>query len=115
MLTVQDMTLPLITEGDIDRGRAPDLTSPHWRCSIVHAASGAVCTRRPHGDDVQHQGYEAVQGAGRSTRLVRWTGGSERAMVVDGYTWSRLPGTEVEVRALTDKPLALRYRPSRHR
>ena len=32
-------------------------------------------------------------------------------MVVDGYTWTRMPGTTLEVRALTDKPLALRYRP----
>jgi hypothetical protein len=31
-------------------------------------------------------------------------------MVVNGYTWSRVPGTDVEVRALTDRPLALRYR-----
>jgi hypothetical protein len=36
-------------------------------------------------------------------------------MVVDGYTWSRVPGTDIEVRALTDKPLALRYRPSGER
>src|SRR5438270_10015420 len=34
---------------------------------------------------------------------------------VDGYTWSRLPGTDVEVHALTDKPLALRCRPSSRR
>jgi hypothetical protein len=71
-----------------------------------------VCTRRPHGDDTQHKGYEAIQGGDRSTRLVQWTGGSERAMVVDGYTWSRLPGTDVEVRALCGKPMALRYRQS---
>ncbi|HEU0090025.1 MAG TPA: hypothetical protein VFQ77_20630 [Pseudonocardiaceae bacterium] len=45
------------------------------------------------------------------TRVVTWPGGTERAMVVDGYTWTRIPGTNVEVRALTDKPLALRYRP----
>jgi hypothetical protein len=31
--------------------------------------------------------------------------------VVDGYTWTRIPGTDLEVRVLTDKPLALRYRP----
>lgn len=59
----------------------------------------------------EHRGYQAVQGTGRSTRLVNWIGGAERAMVVDGYSWNRLPGTDVEVRALTDKPLALRYRP----
>ena len=104
-----------MTEGDLDRGHAPDLTSPHWRCGIVDPATGAVCTHRPHGSDVQHCGYQAVQGTGRSIRLVRWTGGTQRAMVVDGYTWSRVPGTDVEVRALTDKPLALRYRPSGER
>lgn len=47
-----------------------------------------------------------------ATYLVEWTGGTERAMVVDGYRLSRLPRSDVEVRALTDKPLALRYRPS---
>jgi hypothetical protein len=52
----------------------------------------------------QHKGREAVQGAGRSTRIVTWTGVTEQAMVVDGYTWIRIPGTNLEVRALTDKP-----------
>jgi hypothetical protein len=44
-----------------------------------------------------------------------WNGAAEPSgpRWVDGYRWSRLPGTDVEVRALTDKPLALRYRPSR--
>ncbi|MDQ4093376.1 MAG: hypothetical protein M3143_08240, partial [Actinomycetota bacterium] len=55
---------------------------------------------------------ELLQSRSFATRLVQWDGGSERAMVVDGYTWSRLPGTEVEVRALSGRPLALRYRPS---
>lgn len=100
----------LLTEGDLDRGRPADLTSPHWRCRVVDQATGAVCTRRPHDDGEQHKGWAAVQGAGRSTRLVSWSGGSERAVVVDGYLWSRVPGTDVEVRALTDRPLALRYR-----
>lgn len=59
------------------------------------------------------QGYQAVQGTGRGTRLAQWDVGIERAMV--GYTWSRLPGLDVEVRALTDKPLALRYRPPQYR
>jgi hypothetical protein len=36
-------------------------------------------------------------------------------MVVDGYTWTPIPGTDVEVRALATTPLALRYRPSGHR
>jgi hypothetical protein len=102
---------PLLTKGDLNRGRAPELKSPHWRCGIVDPATGATCTLRPHTQDKQHQGREAVQGAGRSTRIVTWTGGTERAMVVDGYTWTRIPGTDLEVRALTDKPLALRYRP----
>jgi hypothetical protein len=109
------MTTPPLTEGDLDRGRAPDLKSPHWRCSTVDPTTGAVCTRRPHRDDEQHQGHQAVQGTGRSTRVVSWTGGTERAMVVDGYTWTRIPGTTIEVRALTDTPLALRYRSSGHR
>lgn len=34
-------------------------------------------------------------------------------MFVDAHGWSRVPGTDIEVRALADKPLALRYRPSR--
>jgi hypothetical protein len=107
------ITHPL-TEGDLDRGRAPDLKSPHWRCGIVDPSTTAVCTRRPHHDE-QHRGYQAVQGTGRSTRLTAWTGGTERAMVVDGYTWTPIPGTDVEVRALATTPLALRYRPSGHR
>jgi hypothetical protein len=41
--------------------------------------------------------------------MERW---NERVMVVEGDTWSGLPGTTVEVRALTDKSLVLRYRPS---
>lgn len=72
---------------------------------------GAVSTHRPPGEELLHQGYQAVQGAGRATRLVRWFGGSERAMVVDGYVWTPVPGTDVEMRALADRPLALRYRP----
>jgi hypothetical protein len=105
------MTTPLLTEGDLVRGRAPELKSPHWRCGIVDPATGAACTLRPHTEDKHHQGCEAVQGAGRSTRIVTWAGGTQRAMVVDGYTWTRIPGTDLEVRALTNKPLALRYRP----
>lgn len=31
-------------------------------------------------------------------------------MVIDAYIWTRVPGTEIEVRALTDRPLAFRYR-----
>jgi hypothetical protein len=33
-------------------------------------------------------------------------------MLVDSYTWSRLPATDGEVRSFTDKPLTLRYRPA---
>jgi hypothetical protein len=66
----------------------------------------------PHHDN-EHRGYHTVQGACRSTHVTAWTGGTERAMVVDGYTWTRVPGTGIEVRALADRPLALRYRPSR--
>ena len=105
------MTTPLLTEGDLDRGRPPDLTIWQWRCGIVDPTTGAVCTLRPHNDDQQHRGQQAVQGSRRATRVITWTGGSERAMVVDGYTWSRIPGTDIEVRALSEKPLALRYRP----
>jgi hypothetical protein len=32
-------------------------------------------------------------------------------MVVGEYAWTRIPGTAIEVRALIDKPLALRDRP----
>jgi len=47
----------------------------------------------------------------RRTHVTTWTGGTERALVVDGYTWTVLPGTDYEMRALTVRPLALRYRP----
>jgi hypothetical protein len=56
-----------------------------------------------------------VQGTTQFTRVTTWTGGTERAMIVDGYTWTRVPGTGVEVRALADRPLALRYRRAGHR
>lgn len=112
---VNHVITALLTEGDLDRGRAPDRKSAQWRCGTVDPATGAVCTRRPHRSDEQHQGHHAVQGTGRSTRVATWIGGSERAMVVDGYTWTRIPGTVTEVRALTATPLALRYRPSGHR
>jgi hypothetical protein len=103
--------VPLLTEGDLDRGRPPDLTSHHWRCGIVDPATGAVCTRRLHGSGVQHYSFAAVQGGGRDRRLVTWSGGSERALVVEhGYTWTRVPGTEVAVRVLADRPVALRYK-----
>lgn len=65
---------------------------------------------RGHSSPQCNSAWAAVQGAGRSKRFVAWTGGTERAMVVDGYVWTRVPGTEVEVRVLGDRPLALRYR-----
>ena len=34
------MTEFLLTEGDLDRGRPPGVTSPHFRCSIVDPATG---------------------------------------------------------------------------
>lgn len=109
------MVTQLLTEGDLDCGHPADRTVPHWRCSIVDSDSGAVCTLRPHGDDKEHQGIQAVGGGRRATRIVTWTGGTQRAMVVDGDTWTRIPGTGVEVRALTEKPLALRYQPTQPR
>lgn len=35
--------------------------------------------------------------------------------VIDCHSWSRLPGTDVEARAFTDKPFVLRYRSARFR
>ena len=67
--------------------------------------------RAAHSTTSNTKAARPCRGAGRSTRVVTWTGGTERAMVVDGYTWTRIPDTDLEVRALTDKPLALRYRP----
>ena len=108
------MITAVLTEGDLDRGRAPEVTSAQWRCGTVDPATGAVCARRPHRDE-QHRGHHVGRGAGRATSVATWTGGSERAMVVDGYTWTRIRGTATEARALTATPLALRYRPSGHR
>jgi hypothetical protein len=107
------ITHPL-TKGDLNRGRAPDLKSHHWRCRIVDPATGALCTRRPHHDN-EHRGYHTVQGTDRSSCLTTWTGGTERAMIIDSYCWNRMPGTDVDLRALAATPLALRYRPSGHR
>jgi len=99
----------LLTESDLDCDRVPELQSPHWKCSVAEPTTGGVCTSRPHHDE-QHEDYQSVQGVGRSIRLVSWIGDTERAVVVDGYTWIRVSGTSVEVPALTGKPLALRYR-----
>lgn len=70
-----------------------------------------MCTLRPHSEDKPHHGIQAVEGSQRATRTATWMGGTERAMVLNGYTWTVLPGTDYEVRALTVQPLALRYRP----
>jgi hypothetical protein len=107
------MTTPLLTEGDLGRGQPRDLTSPHWRCGIVHTGTGACVAAGRLAMRCSSRATKRCKARARSTRLVEWTGATERAMVVDGYRWSRLPGTNVEVRALTDKPLALRYRPPR--
>lgn len=105
------MVSQLLTEGDLDRGRPPERKSPHWRCGIVDPDSGAVCTLRPHGADKPHKAWERVPGTLRETRVTTWTGGAERAMIVDGYTWTPIPGTNVEVRVLDVKPMALRWQP----
>ncbi|MDT7594463.1 MAG: hypothetical protein QOJ06_9 [Pseudonocardiales bacterium] len=103
--------ISLLTESDLVRGRAPDLTSPHSRCSIVvDQATGAVCTMRPPGDDVEHRGFEAVTGGGRDRRLVAWRGGDERALVSSTATPGAAAGY-VEVRALGDRPLVARQAP----
>lgn len=105
------MTRPLLTEGDVARGRPPDISSAFFRCGIVDPATGAVCTKRPHGDGDAHEGFEAVVGSGQDRRLVAWRGGAERAMVVEqGYTWTRVPRTDIEIRVLANRPVALRYR-----
>jgi hypothetical protein len=60
---------------------------------------------------MEHHGLQAVQGGGHDRRIVTWSGGSERAMVVEhGYTWTRVPGTDTEVRVLANRPVALRWR-----
>jgi hypothetical protein len=64
----------LLTERDVVRGRPPDRSMPHWRCAIVDRATGVLCTLRPHLADVEHSGWTAVQGGGRSKRLVQLGG-----------------------------------------
>lgn len=109
--TLVDMTEVLLTEGDVARGRAPDVVRVSWYCGIVDPSTGAVCTKRPHGQVTEHQGFMAVHGGGRDRRLVAWRGGEERALVVEqGYTWTRVPGPDVEVRVLANRPVALRWR-----
>lgn len=108
------MTEFLLTEGDVARDRPPDIANAYFCCGIVDPATGAVCTKRPHGDAVEHEGYSAVSGGGRDRRLETWHGGAERALVVEqGYAWTRVPGTDVEVRVVGDRPLAVRYRRQR--
>lgn len=51
-----------------------------------------------------------MSGNGADRRVVAWSGGDERAMVVEhGYTWTRMLGTDVEARVLADRPVALHY------
>ena len=100
-----------MTEGDVARSRSPDVRSAYFRCGIVDPAIGAVCTKRPHRDREGHQGFEAVAGAGQDRRLAAWRGGAERVMVVEqGYTWTRVPDTDIEIRVRANRPVALRYR-----
>jgi hypothetical protein len=98
------------TDHDLARGRLGQTTrsaTATLACIVAPAgrAVGAHC----------HNFAPAIPAnAAAGSGIVHWTGGTERTLVVDGYAWNRLPGNDVEVRALTDKPLALRYRRPRH-
>ena len=68
-----------------------------WGACRRRASAPARCrngrTADPTATGQQHQGYQAVQGTGWSIRLT---------------TWTRIPGTGIDVRALATTPLALR-------
>ncbi|HEY3689458.1 MAG TPA: hypothetical protein VGL46_04040 [Pseudonocardiaceae bacterium] len=94
------ITHPL-TEGGLDRGRAPDLKSPHWRCGIVDPSTTAVCTRGLPGC-TGHRPFHPPRPLDRRP---------ERAMVVAGYTWDPRTRTGIEVRALATTPRRFRWCP----
>lgn len=87
----------LLTERDVDRG---SLRSSPARTVLRHhgpRSLGGV----PIARTVRRAapGLQAAQDAGRSTHLVSWAGGHLWVMVVDGYVWTRVPRTDVEVYA----------------
>src|SRR5436309_1463552 len=49
-----------------------------------HGTTGAVCTRRPHGDDVQHSEWERPYTVLAKTQGSSLAGGTELAIVVEG-------------------------------
>jgi hypothetical protein len=68
----------------------------HWRCAVVDPATGAVCTLRPHDEGDEHKGLAAVQGTGRSTKVVSWTG-------VRSGRWSSTPTVGLGCLAATSR------------
>ncbi|MGH3709463.1 MAG: hypothetical protein ACRDRQ_15470 [Pseudonocardiaceae bacterium] len=86
------MTTLFFTKGDLARGRAPNLTSPPWRHSLADLTTGPCA----------HGGHTATTSSTRATRSCGAPAGpptssagpgeTEHTMVVDGYTWIRVPG-----------------------
>jgi hypothetical protein len=64
------------------------------RRAVVKALVDVRIHRTARGNQYTAFDPESVKVAPAVTRPVGWTGGSERALVVDGYSWSRLPGTD---------------------
>jgi hypothetical protein len=47
--TLVGIMQPLLSEGDLDRGRPPDVGSAYFHCGIVDPAIGIVCIKRLQG------------------------------------------------------------------
>lgn len=102
----------LLTEGDLDRGRPPDLTSPDWYCGIVDPEKQLVPSVRSDRTTItwSTRATQLCREAGTIGSFETWSGGHERATVIEeGCTWTRVPGTDVEICVLGTPPVALRY------
>lgn len=115
------LTTTPLTEGDFVRGGPPELEL----CLVVDPRSGAACTLPEDHPGETHAGTEYMTsrrklfrlraGSVTTERAVRWSGGTERAVVAEAERWVRVPGTDVEVRTRGPRSAALLTRPAARR
>jgi hypothetical protein len=90
-LTCTHMITRPLTEGDLDRGGAPDLKSPHWRCRTVDPATGGrvhppATPRRPAAPGLPRcAGHWPVHPPRRLDRRDRMRDGRRRLQPGIGY------------------------------
>jgi hypothetical protein len=96
-LTCTHMITRPLTEGDLDRGRAPDLKSPHWRCSTVDPATGAVCTADHTATTSSTRVTTPCRASAGPPASPPGSSGPNARWSSTAIAWNRLPGTDVEV------------------